>query len=1597
MWGNGSDHHHKTEQRGKLPKDHRGKKEVRSSMQSRTGRSWIAGLLAFVLIASLGLGAQAANTWTAGKSTSDFPTVREALLSSDVKSGDTITVESWASEPLPVDVNKGVTIQCTSSTGPLKVLNSHVGITVRANGAKVLGCEITSATITPLSKQGDIGILVKDVTSGVVIDGNRIHDLLGGILLLNADGVTVSNNRIWNIGQTTINGRRAGVAIALQGSDGNTLSGNKVLHTVDSDPTAFQKVTRINHCGEGLSLFLSDGNTVSGDIYAGCATNGVTLNDSDNNTLTGLMVTDNGGWGFNLSLSNNNKINDSVFARNKMGGGKLEGAQNNQVSEPDKEGNLFKDNGDGAGEDIQLVVTSGEKVLFTAPQIFYDGAKPDDPFQPLRDEEAKIKKKIDRLFKKVEILDRGLDVLTGLLDAEAGILQNIKSQLIPDPTQTKSVKTAFQARLDEKQYLIAELKILILGCMLGEQNQVGGGFFKASGIPDLPDWELNNEWVNSFFTEDDATPGLSNANELAAFCNAHFDDPSEIRLGVAPDGTDIGTFLGLGQKPGIDLTGDQLNPFGVWDLDGDNVGETYWPFEGVDLTQLSGKYWGYHTIEDEKAEIKDEIDRQGTGSPDDPKGLKQKVEELLGQGSIEPALANNLLQKLDTAVGLVLDINAELNDIIWKLVVADWLLPTPAEKDACFSDTNPVACFQGLLTKATPPGNITFPNLPETTAPKSVIDAKLWVEEARKEKLQITDGTLDPNSCEVTDFFTFNRGDKFDCLKAIVLEFSREIPVVFEINCVDIFKRAVDGGGYEFDTAGDPEDRIGCLVGKKEQGGNSIDGLGVDNLTVYFGLPDFQKDCEVIVNADPDPTTPTDISVKCDALVAALNNDPNAGEWRQLLAAALNNDNIPGNELPGGEDTGTYLLADLMGHKTSNRVESTGNVIANNAFHYNPIRSAPGCNIPEKHPVLGSIWRASCSIAIKVESPLNDFVNNWITNEDIFTADGDPTARGEFRNGKLSIGIVVLADYNQFVLNTCEEVNVCVIKGGNNDREDVQHEYLFKKLATSACDPVAPDPIACENPTEKVLVLEVVDEPIFVAKPDLKCPEKAEFPRPGQVDCSQSPGYAAGDTVPIIIDLCNNYGTGGTVTCGDIFVDVIIFTITQPNTFLSKTVVNDMWRLNFFEKRQAFDIVDSESNTYEENLLLESDVLVRKSVNCATEKWEKNDFKNLTLSYERTTQLCNGEPNWQGSPPDGDVETINWSAPAAQQTSEAFCTRENFGNQAKFAGIQLLDGSTLSHYFGTTTIDTKVTGNLPPVLTAGHSPAGQRLLPAEVELPPIKTPDNPQGKPRTCDAAGVNQPVPGPGDGGPVGTLQEAMAQLTTAASTAAQVCPAIRDGLMRALRGDEAGVAAAQEAAAACSASVKDILESAADAKRLLSDQNVGSAALSRMQQIGDRMLDQLLKQAERIFMDLGTCETELAGVDPNDRRSMMGALRSCLRPAAMARVLKIFAQRADQFLGAGLTIEALAVERVQVARAFGSVYTFTIEGQGIQTVELAIFDASGRPVFSAQSQDRTLRFLGLDQNGQRLANGVYLAVVTVKGFNGDEIRKIQKIMILR
>jgi hypothetical protein len=103
----------------------------------------------------------------------------------------------------------------------------------------------------------------------------------------------------------------------------------------------------------------------------------------------------------------------------------------------------------------------------------------------------------------------------------------------------------------------------------------------------------------------------------------------------------------------------------------------------------------------------------------------------------------------------------------------------------------------------------------------------------------------------------------------------------------------------------------------------------------------------------------------------------------------------------------------------------------------------------------------------------------------------------------------------------------------------------------------------------------------------------------------------------------------------------------------------------------------------------------------------------------------------------------------------------------------------------------------------------------------------------------------------------------------------------------------------------------------------------------------------------------------------------------------------------GSGVSVNAVKV-KPQSLRAFafqrGQLIEFRVEGWDIGWMRVSVFDLSGKLVFHTDWVQNGFTWNLLDNRGQPIANGVYLYVVRVRGFDGQEhASAVRKLVIVR
>ncbi len=99
----------------------------------------------------------------------------------------------------------------------------------------------------------------------------------------------------------------------------------------------------------------------------------------------------------------------------------------------------------------------------------------------------------------------------------------------------------------------------------------------------------------------------------------------------------------------------------------------------------------------------------------------------------------------------------------------------------------------------------------------------------------------------------------------------------------------------------------------------------------------------------------------------------------------------------------------------------------------------------------------------------------------------------------------------------------------------------------------------------------------------------------------------------------------------------------------------------------------------------------------------------------------------------------------------------------------------------------------------------------------------------------------------------------------------------------------------------------------------------------------------------------------------------------------------------GAGPAV-GLQVQAVQAFPAGSAAVTFRVQGEGIKDIQVRIFNLAGRLVFHTDWVENGFGWKLQNNQGRRLANGVYLYVVTVRGYDGQVVRsEVRKLVVLR
>jgi len=1067
----------------------------------RTMRKSALAVIAIAVLLSFGfgLGAAAATYNVPGMGATTYPTITAALAAAS--SDDIISVaaaydSATAGENFPITVTKNNISIIGASGAVLRVPASHAGVVFKGvTGGKLEGFVITSleGADPTIPTIGDIGVVVKE-SNNVTVKSNTIYNLLEGIRLYSASNTTLSGNRIYDIGEIK-DGNRTGIGIFLEesgtsASDGNFLTSNTV-----------------HNAGVGVFYYRSHYNSDAYGNYYGNTSHGVDLNDSNYNKLTNLTVggprpvtgaaTDhdgNGSWGIFLSISDHNTIKSCDVQGNKVGGIELSGSQHNDI-----DGNYVRDNGlflldgtIGAGETIQIMVGPGQKAEFFS-DVLEPGAagKPDDPFDKapndVRTEIRALKGALTHLQAKIADLDVEMAGVVSKLEAAIGIVYQLKlnpqtssvtflddvrrlneklgaiedekdkifckigpldidtmdptlrtlidlqmakcsSIILPNPPFDKNITAEKQDMIDEIQALKVKIRNLrtaevidsdqLEDELLQKLDTMTGILFNVDAkLLDIV-WKL---FVANVFTptpaEKDAI--INNPGDCDGDGDVDGDDIA-CRLDEwltkrnPPGGIDFPTMPPIPNPQQIEInvceaidTSGSINDAEL-DLQIDgflNVLDTiYLPLADAGAT-IRMAIVGYSTnvttflsltvvkrtneatIKAAFESVRNTTDRNMTNIG----GAINTCATLLAGGSgrdiIDISTDGCATEPTPDPVKYAKDAAdaAKAAGIeIWAIGVGDGIYPDLLEYIT--GPTPPAQWFYAANFQEF--GDAIFTKVVRTLVPASLIDAKLWVEEAIKEAGEIPGLLCNDTTPPIDSFCEW------------IAEFNRELPPPpFEVN----------GSG---------------LIGKKEKPdalGDEVDGV---------------------------KTT----------LATRLSNYTENGVNLVLKRA---------QDLGKIAVTDTTIPSSLIDATVSALRPSSFNIIESNTITM-AIRNPNSMEITGP----GGPFTHKANVGLKLRSSDNVVVNNLIANDVGNIYD---------QIGKLDVAIILQSDDNMLAYNTIEWVNTGIIRGGGNTRNDIQHEYLFKKLATTVCSPLDDPPAEpCLRPLEKMIVLEVDDTPITV-------------------------------------------------------------------------------------------------------------------------------------------------------------------------------------------------------------------------------------------------------------------------------------------------------------------------------------------------------------------------------------------------------------------------------------------------------------------------------------------------------------------------------------
>lgn len=101
---------------------------------------------------------------------------------------------------------------------------------------------------------------------------------------------------------------------------------------------------------------------------------------------------------------------------------------------------------------------------------------------------------------------------------------------------------------------------------------------------------------------------------------------------------------------------------------------------------------------------------------------------------------------------------------------------------------------------------------------------------------------------------------------------------------------------------------------------------------------------------------------------------------------------------------------------------------------------------------------------------------------------------------------------------------------------------------------------------------------------------------------------------------------------------------------------------------------------------------------------------------------------------------------------------------------------------------------------------------------------------------------------------------------------------------------------------------------------------------------------------------------------------------------------------MGAALSEKLMHVERIEHRPLVSGGYRFLVQGRGITAIRASLYDLYGRKIFTSGPVDNNFEWHAQGQDGKRVANGVYLYVITVYGAQGQLVHSnVRRLIVLR